>query len=70
MEWKMVDSSNLRAYRYNKATMNLDIQFKTGAVYRYKQVPLSTANGLSKAGSVGSYFAESIKGIFNFEKLS
>ena len=70
MEWKMVDSSNLRAYRYSKATMELDIQFKNVAVYRYKLVPQAIVKGLESAGSVGSYFAENVKGTFNFERLS
>ena len=70
MDWKFVESSNLRAFRYNKSSMSLDVQFKNGSTYRYNQVPMSIAKGMENADSVGSYFAESVKGTFNFEKLS
>lgn len=70
MEWKQVSSSNLRAYRYDKTAMALDVQFKNGAVYRYNGVPMSTVKQLDNADSVGSVFANQVKSSFDYEKLS
>lgn len=70
MNWKQVTSSNLRAYRYDPSTMNLDIQFKNGSVYTYKNVPLSTVKGIDVAQSVGEYFSSNIKSSFEYERLS
>lgn len=70
MTWKNVTSSNLRAYRYDKAAMALDIQFKNGSVYRYANVPMNIATKLETADSVGQYFSGNIKNTYDAEKLS
>lgn len=69
-EWTQVDSSNLKAYRYDKTGMALDVQFKNGSVYRYNGVPMTVAKNLGQASSVGSFFASNVKSIYEVEKLS
>lgn len=67
--WKQVTSSNIKAVKYDKTSMNLCVQFKNGSVYCYSGVPLSVANGLESASSVGTYFAEKVKNNYEYEKL-
>lgn len=69
MSWNMLTSSNLRAYKYDKTTMNLDIQFKSGSIYRYLDVPMTVANRLGTEASAGTYFTNNIKSSYSFEKL-
>ncbi|HCW91821.1 MAG TPA: KTSC domain-containing protein [Marinobacter sp.] len=47
----------------------LDIEFGSGGVYRYSDVPDSAFNGLLSASSKGGYFNEYIRDRFSYEKL-
>ena len=67
--WKQVTSSNIKAVKYDKTSMSLCVQFKNGSVYCYNNVPLSVANGLETAPSVGTFFAEKVKNSYDYEKL-
>tara|TARA_R110001583_G_scaffold93302_4_gene236163 strand:- start:911 stop:1216 length:306 start_codon:yes stop_codon:yes gene_type:complete len=49
------DSSNVLKSIYHKATQDLDIVFKRGAVYRYRNVPPKTAEEFEKDSSQGKY---------------
>lgn len=70
MEWKFVDSSNLRAFRYDKTSASMDVQFKNGFIYRYNQVPMSVAKQMESATSVGSFFAQNVKGMYDYDRLA
>lgn len=62
MNRQPVSSSNLRSIRYDQATQTMEIEFKSGAVYRYDGVSSAIPVGLMGASSHGSYFHQSIKG--------
>ena len=62
-------SSVIAWYHYNKANSSLLIAFLSGARYIYKKVPPAIYNAFRSSLSKGTYFNESIKGIFTFEKL-
>ena len=48
----------------------LEIEFKSsGAVYQYKDVPVSVYNAMLMAESVGKYFYANIKGKFEYVKV-
>ena len=61
------DSSNIAAHGYDPATKTLAVQFKSGSLYHYDNVPEEVANEFKNAKSAGSFFAKSIRG--NFEAL-
>ena len=64
-----VVSSAIQGYGYTGINNYLDIQFTSGAVYRYSDVPEGTFDGLQGASSKGSYFNESVRNVYLFERL-
>jgi hypothetical protein len=56
--------------KYDAAHKKLRIQFVSGTVYEYLNVPAETADLLKTAGSKGSYLNRYIKGHFDYRKLS
>ena len=69
MERKGVDSSNISSIGYDEDSSTLEIEFHSGAVYQYFDVPLNVYEGLWDAGSKGQYFAQHIKGYFRYVKI-
>lgn len=58
-----VSSSNIASIGYDEATSDLYVTFLgSGRTYKYENVPPGEFSMLERAGSVGSYFAENIKG--------
>ena len=49
------DSSNILKSIYHKNTKDLDVVFKRGAVYRYKEVPFKVVTQFQKEESQGKY---------------
>jgi hypothetical protein len=56
-----VSSSNLASVGYDALTNTLEIEFRSGSIYRYPNVPESIYEGLMRAGSKGRYFIAHIK---------
>jgi len=54
-KFKTVNSSMLRRVRYDPKNGFLDVVFRTGEKYRYKDVPPDEYNGLMNAESHGEY---------------
>jgi len=67
------NSTTLRKVDYNQTERSLDIEFRTGNVYRYYTVPPQIWKAfqicIENAGSAGQFFNEYIKDQFEFEKL-
>jgi hypothetical protein len=55
VRFKAVNSSMLRRVRYDPKNRFLDVVFRTGEKYRYRDVPLDEYNGLMNAQSHGKY---------------
>jgi hypothetical protein len=55
VRFKNVNSSMLRRVRYDPQNRFLDVVFRTGEKYRYKDVPSDEYNGLMEAQSHGRY---------------
>lgn len=64
-----VNSSNLRSVGYDSATQTMEIEFNSGAVYRYDGVPPALHAGLMGAASHGSYFHQNIKGQYGDRRV-
>jgi hypothetical protein len=63
-----VKSSNLYAVGYDKDRKVLQIEFRSGSVYQYYDVPESIFTGLLNAGSKGRYFNSKIGG-YRYESV-
>lgn len=66
--WHYVASSNVDAFKYDKQTKTLDIQFHGARRYRYFNIPPDMAEGLATAGSPGGWFHANLKGA-PFERI-
>ena len=55
VRFKSVNSSMLRRVRYDPQKRFLDVVFRTGEKYRYKDVPPDEYDGLMEAQSHGKY---------------
>ena len=66
MERTPVTSSSINSIGYDAETKTLEVEFNTGAVYRYLNVPVSEYVGLLTADSVGAYFSKHIKGKYEY----
>jgi len=60
IRFKNVNSSMLRRVRYDPKNKLLDVVFRTGEKYRYKDVPPDEYNGLMTAESHGKYMQRHI----------
>jgi KTSC domain len=63
-----VQSSVLVSVGYS-ADSFLDLEFHSGAVYRYFDVPPSIFQALFTADSLGSFFSRNIRNHFRFQRL-
>ena len=65
-----VESESLHAVGYAPETQTLLIIFRNGSTYRYLRVPDALYRGLLEAASRGRFFNNSIRSLFEFERLS
>jgi hypothetical protein len=62
-------STSIASIGYDESTSTLEIEFKTGSVYQYFEVPKSTYDELMSASSHGTYLAQQIKGQFRYARV-
>ena len=66
-----VKSSNVHSIGYDESEGVLEVQFRSGGVYHYYDVPLSVFVGLREAPSKGRYLHKVIKGKgFRYRKIA
>lgn len=63
-----VNSSNLVSVGYEPDHETLEVEFKSGAVYRYYNVPLFEYERLMSADSHGAYFNANIRNKYPDER--
>lgn len=68
MERQRVSSSDIATIGYDPNLSVLEIEFISGGIYQYLNVPENIYNGIMFASSHGSYFHQFIKDRFNFRK--
>lgn len=68
MERVSVSSSNIATVGHDEPSQILEVEFLTGAVYEYYDVPEHVYQELISASSVGSYFAQRIKNVYSFAR--
>lgn len=69
MDYTPVESGMILGVRYNETTYELDIVFRTGEKYRYKNVPKFVYTGLMEAKSHGQYMHQKVLGRYKYERL-
>jgi hypothetical protein len=69
MERVPVESSSLVSVGYDSGTLTLEIEFKSGTVYQYFDVPENIHAELMNHNSKGTYFSAVIKNNFSFGRL-
>lgn len=67
MERTPVESEALKSVGYRDGT--LEIEFTTGSVYRYFDVPSHIHDALMAAESHGSFFSGHIRGHFRYARV-
>ena len=67
MQRSPVSSSNIASVGYDSFYSILEVEFKTGAVYRYFEVPHSVFQELIHASSVGRYLNKNIAFDYKYE---
>jgi hypothetical protein len=65
-----VESSSVRSLGYDPANRALEVQFASGAVYRYADVPSRVVEGLAVASSIGSYVARNVRGVYRYRRVA
>lgn len=65
-----VSSSNLEWVAYDEEKKDLYIQFRSGGLYVYYDVPMDIFEGLLEAGSKGRYHNIKIKWAYKYKKLN
>ncbi len=64
-----VQSSNIRSVGYDGGAETLEVEFTSGSVYQYFDVPESEYEGLMNAGSKGRYFNRNIKECYQYAQV-
>lgn len=64
-----VKSTNIRSIGYEPESSTLEIEFHSGGIYQYFNVPQTSYNGLMSASSRGSYFHKYIKDNYKWAKV-
>ena len=68
MTLQPVNSSNLAGVGYDAESQTLTIEFRKSDTYEFYDVPESVYQELMSAGSLGEYFANSIRGKYRYAK--
>jgi hypothetical protein len=69
MQREAVDSSNLKSVGYDRGLLVLEVEFHTGSIYQYVNVPNAVYVGLQAASSKGRFFATRIRDQYRYTKI-
>ena len=64
-----VDSSSVASVGYSAETQALEVQFRSGSVYRYFNVPASIYSEFMASPSKGTFFNTSVRMQFGFARV-
>ncbi len=69
MKRKIVSSSMMASIGYNPESKILEIEFNSGTIWQYYDVPKSEFNKMNKADSLGKYFLDNIKDCYEESRI-
>lgn len=61
IEYRVPDSTCIRAYRYDKKSKTLSVMFTSGSIYDYYEIDEEIVREWMTATSVGKYFNQVIR---------
>lgn len=64
-----VNSASLASVGYEPRARVLEVEFHSGAVYQYLDVPYGVARGLARAASIGGYFMRHVRNAYAYERV-
>jgi hypothetical protein len=59
-----IDSTSLKSVGYAAKTHTLEVEFQSGRIYRYFEVPPRRYRALLDAESAGRFFNREIRGVY------
>ena len=62
-----VESTDIASVGYDRKANVLEVEFRSGGIYRYLEVPAGTYERLLAAESKGRFFAREIRSRYRFE---
>lgn len=69
MQRAPVTSSNIRSVGYDAQLATLEVEFTSGEVYQYFNVPEHLYRGLMGASSKGQFLNDNIKYSYRYQKV-
>lgn len=69
MQKQPVSSTNLRSVGYDNATQTLEVEFLSGSVYQYYNVPPQIHEELMRAPSKGQFLNIYIKNAYPYSRV-
>ena len=69
MQRHEVVSTSLASVGYDANARILEVEFQSGAVYHYHDVPYRVARGLARAQSIGAYFSKVIRPAYAYARV-
>ncbi len=69
MERYSVASSNIASIGYDAGTETLEVEFLSGAIYQYYNVPQNMYDQLIQAGSKGRFLNTYIKNAYPYSRV-
>ena len=64
-----ISSSNIRSIGYDRSSATLEVEFTSGDVYQYFNVPEHLHQGLMSASSKGQFVNDNIKYSYRYQKV-
>lgn len=64
-----VSSTNVASIGYDAATLTLEVEFRTGNVYQYFDVPETAYRELMSGASIGKYINTVIKQSYRYARV-
>lgn len=65
-----VNSSNIRAISYDASSATLEVEFHSGTVYRYFDIPIYLHQGLMSASSKDGFLNDHIKFSYRYQRVA
>ncbi|GAB11018.1 hypothetical protein GOARA_064_00200 [Gordonia araii NBRC 100433] len=69
MKRRPVSSSSLASVGYDEPTSTLEIEFTSGSVYQYFDVPAEVYSDLMSASCLGRFFSRRVRGRYRYLPL-
>lgn len=65
-----VRSSNIRSVGFDASSSTLEVEFESGSVYQYFDVPKDVYEDFMNASSLGKFSQKDIKGKYRFVQVA